>query len=104
VRPADHSEVVTLCLDICQPANTALRNKGGSTQRTQIDSGHGGAIRKKTPWHGTAANIFVQTWFPQHSGRILISLMRRVVAMLSETGVYICWKKSAARRLQAQQG
>lgn len=56
------------------------------------------------PWEGTAADIFLQAQFPLHSGRILglpgrilISLMGLVVAMLSVTGVYIWWKKRAAR-------
>lgn len=60
------------------------------------------------PWEGTAADIFLQAQFPLHSGRILglpgrilISLMGLVVAMLSVTGVYIWWKKRAARNKQA---
>jgi len=56
------------------------------------------------PWKGTAADIFLQAQFPLHSGRILglpgrilISLMGLVVALLSVTGVYIWWKKRTAR-------
>ncbi len=60
------------------------------------------------PWKGTAADIFLQAQFPLHSGRILglpgrilISLMGLVVAMLSVTGVYIWWKKRTARIRQS---
>lgn len=56
------------------------------------------------PWAGTAADVFVQIQFPLHSGRILglpgrilISIMGLVVALLSVTGVYIWLKKSKAR-------
>ncbi len=57
------------------------------------------------PWQGTAADIFVQAQFPLHSGRILglpgrilISIMGIVVAVLSITGVVIWSRKSRARR------
>ncbi|PLW82183.1 peptidase [Kineobactrum sediminis] len=65
------------------------------------------------PWQGTAADIFVQAQFPLHSGRILglpgrilISVMGVIVAMLSITGVIIWWRKTSARerrRTQQQQ-
>jgi uncharacterized iron-regulated membrane protein len=56
------------------------------------------------PWRGTAADIFVQLQFPLHSGRILgftgrvlMSLMGLVVAMLSITGIVIWVRKRRAR-------
>lgn len=56
------------------------------------------------PWHGTAADIFVQAQFPLHSGRILglpgriaISLMGIVVAALAVTGIVIWARKRRAR-------
>lgn len=65
------------------------------------------------PWEGTAADIFVQAQFPLHSGRILglpgrilISVMGIVVAMLSITGAIIWWRKLRAkerRRAQNEQ-
>jgi len=62
------------------------------------------------PWKGTAADIFVQMQFPLHSGRILglpgrilISVMGVVVAMLSVTGVYVWLKKRRARSKYASQ-
>ena len=68
------------------------------------DGGDGRYLGEELPWEGTAADIFLQAQFPLHSGRILglpgrilISLMGLVVAMLSVTGVYIWWKKRAAR-------
>ncbi|MBF1166099.1 MAG: PepSY domain-containing protein, partial [Dechloromonas agitata] len=60
---------------------------------------------------GTAADMFVQAQFPLHSGRILgvpgrimISVMGLVVAMLSVTGIYLWWKKRSSReRSKARQ-
>jgi uncharacterized iron-regulated membrane protein len=66
--------------------------------------GDGRVLGERRPWKGTAADIFVQAQFPLHSGRILglpgrilISFMGIVVAMLSVTGVIIWWRKRAAR-------
>ncbi|MBB2965065.1 PepSY domain-containing protein [Methylobacterium sp. R2-1] len=68
------------------------------------DGKDGRYLGDRQPWVGTAADIFVQAQFPIHSGRllglpgrILISLMGLVVAMLSVTGVVIWWRKRAAR-------
>ncbi|MDQ9172441.1 PepSY-associated TM helix domain-containing protein [Oxalobacteraceae bacterium R-40] len=72
--------------------------------RIYVDGKDGGLLGERQPWTGTAADIFVQAQFPLHSGRILgipgrilISLMGLVVAMLSVTGVYIWWKKRRSR-------
>ena len=69
-----------------------------------LDGQNGRILGEREPWKGTAADIFVQAQFPLHSGRILglpgrilISLMGLVVAMLSVTGVYIWLKKRRAR-------
>ncbi len=68
------------------------------------DGVDGSYLGDMQPWKGTAADIFVQMQFPLHSGRILglpgrilISVMGLVVAMLSVTGVYVWWRKSRAR-------
>lgn len=68
------------------------------------DSEDGRPLGAKLPWVGTAADIFVQMQFPMHSGRILglpgrilISAMGLVVAVLSVTGVVIWWRKRRAR-------
>ncbi|WP_043337826.1 PepSY-associated TM helix domain-containing protein [Belnapia moabensis] len=70
-----------------------------------LDGQDGRVLGELKPWHGTAADIFVQAQFPVHSGRILgvpgriiISVMGLVVAVLSVTGVVIWWRKQAARR------
>lgn len=70
------------------------------------DGNDGRLLGDRQPWQGTIADIFVQAQFPLHSGRILglpgrilISLMGLVVAMLSVTGVVIWWRKRAARRV-----
>lgn len=72
--------------------------------RLFVDSADGRILGERLPWKGTAADLFVQAQFPLHSGRILglpgrilISLMGLVVAMLSVTGVYIWWKKRKGR-------
>ena len=77
---------------------------GVGHREVYIDGLDGRILGDRRPWHGTAADIFVQAQFPMHSGRILglpgrilISLMGLVVAMLSVTGVVIWWRKRAAR-------
>jgi uncharacterized iron-regulated membrane protein len=69
-----------------------------------FDGTDGRVLGMRKPWSGTAADIFVQAQFQVHSGRILgipgrilISLMGLVVALLSVTGVYIWYKKRFAR-------
>lgn len=57
------------------------------------------------PGTGSAGDLFLQSMFPLHSGRILgmpgralMSAMGALIAMLSVTGVLIWWRKRAARR------
>lgn len=78
---------------------------GVGHKRLYLDSQDARVIGERLPWTGTAADLFVQAQFPLHSGRILglpgrilISVMGLVVAMLAITGVYIWWKKRAARQ------
>ena len=70
-----------------------------------FDGEDGSLIGERLPWKGTAADLFVQAQFPLHSGRILglpgriaISVMGLVVAMLSVTGAYIWRRKRQGRR------
>ncbi|WP_347331736.1 PepSY-associated TM helix domain-containing protein [Marinimicrobium locisalis] len=70
-----------------------------------LDSKTGELLGDWIPWRGTAADLFVQAQFPLHSGRILglpgrilISVMGLVIAMLSITGVVIWYKKLKARK------
>lgn len=81
---------------------------GVGHKRLYYDAIDGRYLGDRQPWKGTAADIFIQAQFPLHSGRILglpgrilISVMGLVVAMLSVTGVYIWWKKRAARSKQS---
>lgn len=74
-----------------------------------LDAKTGEVLGDFIPWRGTAADLFVQAQFPLHSGRILglpgrilISLMGIVIAMLSITGVIIWHKKYKARVRSAQ--
>jgi uncharacterized iron-regulated membrane protein len=89
---------------------------GVGPARLYFDSQDGRYLGDTEPWKGTAADIFLQMQFPLHSGRILglpgrilISVMGLVVAMLSVTGVYIWWikrrsRKFASRRLRRSMG
>lgn len=78
---------------------------GGVGHKTlYFDALDGSYQGQRLPWHGTAADIFVQAQFPLHSGRIaglagriVVSLMGLLVALLSVTGVYIWWRKHQAR-------
>lgn len=76
-----------------------------------FDGTDGRYLGDRQPWVGTAADIFVQAQFPLHSGRILgipgrilISIMGIVVAVLSITGVVIWAKKRSARVASRQRG
>lgn len=78
---------------------------GAGHKAVMLDVEDGRELGIEIPWTGTAADIFVQAQFPLHSGRILgipgrilISLMGLVVAMLSITGVIIWWRKLSARQ------
>lgn len=95
-------------------AGTDAHGAGGVGHKALFFDGHSGeVIGNFIPWQGTAADIFVQAQFPLHSGRILglpgrilISLMGIVVAVLSITGVVVWWRKSRAlaRRPVARAG
>lgn len=73
-----------------------------------VDGRSGSLVGGRVPWEGTAADVFMQLQFPLHSGRIagmpgriLLSIMGVVVAMLSATGIVIWLKKRAARKIRA---
>ncbi|QSQ19458.1 PepSY domain-containing protein [Pyxidicoccus parkwayensis] len=77
---------------------------GVGHRQLYLDTQDASLLGDRQPWKGTAADVFVQAQFPLHSGRILglpgrilISLMGLVVAMLSVTGVIIWWKKRTGR-------
>ncbi|WNG44474.1 PepSY domain-containing protein [Archangium minus] len=77
---------------------------GVGHRQLYLDTQDARLLGDRQPWKGTAADVFVQAQFPLHSGRILglpgrilISLMGLVVAMLSVTGVIIWWKKRTGR-------
>lgn len=73
-----------------------------------IDAKDGSVLGEYRPWKGTAADVFVQLQLPLHSGRllglpgrILMSFMGVMVALLSVTGLVIWARKRRARRLAA---
>ena len=81
---------------------------GAGHKRLYYDGLDGHYVGKRIPWQGTAGDIIVQAQFPLHSGRILgvpgrvlISVMGLVVAMLSITGVYLWLKKRKARQVSS---
>jgi uncharacterized iron-regulated membrane protein len=68
------------------------------------DARSGQPAGDSVPGTGSAGDIFMQSMFPLHSGRIiglpgrvLMSLMGVVIAVFSATGVYLWWKKRVAR-------
>lgn len=81
-----------------------------------FDSADGAPVGAVTPGEGSLGDLFMQAQFPLHSGRIagmpgriLVSLLGLVVAMLSATGVILWARKRvgsarAARRSRAAQG
>jgi uncharacterized iron-regulated membrane protein len=82
-------------------------------KRTFFDASDGRLIGQRIPWHGTAADVFMQMQFPVHSGRILglpgrilMSVMGLIVAVLAATGVVIWYRnrraRAAAQRDQAR--
>ncbi|ROH88618.1 PepSY domain-containing protein [Pseudomethylobacillus aquaticus] len=75
-----------------------------------FDGPDGRYLGDNVPGTGTAGDIFMQAQFPLHSGRILglpgrilISAMGLMVAMLSLTGVLIWLRKRQSRRMVAAQ-
>jgi len=78
---------------------------GGGHRRLLYDAQSGALLGNRIPWTGTAGDIVFQAQFPMHSGRILgvggrilISLMGVVVALLSMTGI-ISGGKSASQEI-----
>lgn len=74
-----------------------------------LDGQTGAMAGNQIPGTGSAGDIFMQAQFPLHSGRIigmpgriLVSLLGLVVAMLSLTGVVIWVKKRRSRVLSKQ--
>ncbi|MFP6847690.1 MAG: PepSY-associated TM helix domain-containing protein [Pseudomonas sp.] len=74
-----------------------------------LDGQTGAMAGNQIPGTGSAGDIFMQAQFPLHSGRIigmpgriLVSLLGLVVAMLSLTGVVIWAKKRRSRVLSKQ--
>jgi len=75
-----------------------------------FDGQDGKAAGDTVPGTGSAGDIFMQAQFPLHSGRIIglpgrimVSVMGLVVAMLSITGLVIWAKKRKARQVKATQ-
>jgi uncharacterized iron-regulated membrane protein len=75
-----------------------------------LDGRDGHLIGSNQPWHGTAADVFAQLQLPLHGGRILglpgrimMSAMGLMVAMLSVTGIVIWARKRRSRVLQKRQ-
>ena len=76
-----------------------------------MDAKDGSVVSSNRPWHGSAADVFAQLQLPLHGGRILgitgrimMSIMGLVVAMLSITGIVIWERKRRSRQLQKRRG
>lgn len=79
--------------------------RGMGLSNLYIDAHDGRVLGEHVPWKGTAADVFVQLQFPLHSGRILglpgrilMSFMGVMVALLSVTGIVIWERKRRTRR------
>ncbi|MBS7780869.1 PepSY-associated TM helix domain-containing protein [Acidovorax sp. CCYZU-2555] len=74
-----------------------------------VSADNGEVLGMYRPWHGSAADVFVQLQLPLHSGRILgmtgrimMSIMGVFVVMLSITGIVIWERKRRARKATAR--
>jgi uncharacterized iron-regulated membrane protein len=77
---------------------------GLRVKRLYLDGVDGRVLGDEVPLSGTAADVFMQLQFPLHSGRIagvagrvVITIMGLVVAMVSITGIVIFLRKRASR-------
>ncbi|MET0283568.1 MAG: PepSY-associated TM helix domain-containing protein [Polyangiales bacterium] len=77
---------------------------GLGNPRLYFDADTGELVRKLMPGQGSAGELFMQAQFPLHSGRILgttgrviITILGLVIAMLSATGVLLWARKKRAR-------
>jgi uncharacterized iron-regulated membrane protein len=78
--------------------------QGMGLSNLYIDADDGSVLGQYRPWHGTAADVFVQLQLPLHSGRILgvtgrilMSILGLAVALLAITGIVIWNRKRKAR-------
>jgi len=90
------------------PSNE-LGAQGMGLSNLYVSAEDGAVLGQHRPWHGTAADVFVQLQLPLHSGRILglpgrilMSVMGLMVVMLSVTGIVIWERKRRARRAAAR--
>ena len=74
-----------------------------------VSADNGEVLGMYRPWHGSAADVFVQLQLPLHSGRILgltgrimMSIMGVFVVMLAVTGIVIWERKRRARKATAR--
>jgi uncharacterized iron-regulated membrane protein len=80
---------------------------GLGNPRLYYDADSGALVRAHLPGQGSAGDVFMQAQFPLHSGRILgltgrvlITLLGLLIAMLSATGVILWARKKKARARQ----
>jgi uncharacterized iron-regulated membrane protein len=81
---------------------------GLGNARLYFDADTGELVSALIPGEGSAGDLFVQAQFPLHSGRILgtagrivVSVLGLVIAMLSATGVLLWARKRRARAVPA---
>jgi uncharacterized iron-regulated membrane protein len=91
-----------------QPGSNVVRSGLGTTW-LYWDARNGKPVGGAVPGEGSAGDIFLQAQFALHSGRIIglpgriiVSVMGLIVAMLSATGLIIWIRKLKARRCAAR--
>ncbi len=86
-----------------------LGGMGMGLSNIYVSADNGAVLGMYRPWHGSAADVFVQLQLPLHSGRILgltgrimMSIMGVFVVMLAVTGIVIWERKRRARKATAR--
>lgn len=91
-----------------QPGN-GHGDGGLGNPRLYFDGQTGAVVGAELPGTGSAGDIFMQAQFPLHSGRIagvtgrvIVSVLGVLVAVLSATGIVIWWRKRVSRQASRQ--
>lgn len=103
IRPGSHAWTVSF-----HEAGNSHGDIGLGNVQLDLDAATGGVLGSSVPGEGSAGDVFLQTMFPLHSGRIigtagrvLVTLLGLAIATFSVTGVLI-WARKRKARLHAE--